>query len=123
MEGWRITCPVCGAALEDFRLYTRLFRADPRDALLVQIEDSARDGEQIMDRASTLRCGGLAHVTLMRSLLLPQAPRPRTHGPLPTVILVANSKARLGQNLILLRADGAIIFPGLLTPRAFSPFL
>jgi TniQ len=85
MEGWRITCPICGAALEDFRLYTRLFRADPRDALLVHIEDSARDGEQIMDRASMLRCGGLAHATLMRSLLLPQAPRPGTHGPPPTV--------------------------------------
>ena len=28
MEGWRITCPICGAALEDFRLLTRLFRAD-----------------------------------------------------------------------------------------------
>ncbi len=50
MEGWRITCPICGAALEDFRLYARLFRADPSDALLVRVERSAREGEQIMDR-------------------------------------------------------------------------
>ncbi len=47
MEGWRLTCPICGAALEDFRLYTRLFRADPSDALLVKIERNARDGERI----------------------------------------------------------------------------
>jgi hypothetical protein len=78
MEGWRITCPVCGAALEDFRLYTRLFRADPSDALLVHIENSAREGERIMDRASRQRCGGIAHAALMRSLLLPQAPKSGT---------------------------------------------
>ncbi|MBV8158495.1 MAG: TniQ family protein [Dyella sp.] len=75
MEGWRINCPICGAALEDFRLYTRLFRADPSDSLLVRINRSAREGEQIMDRASKRRGGGSAHTGLMRSLLLPQAPR------------------------------------------------
>jgi len=80
MEGWRITCPICGEALEDFRHYTRLFRADPRDALLARIESSARDGEQIMDRACTRQCGGLAHAALMRSLLMPQDPRSRTQG-------------------------------------------
>jgi TniQ len=78
MEGWRITCPVCGAALEDFRLYMRLFQADPSDALLVQIESSAREGERIMDRASRRRRGGMAHTALMRSLLLPQAPKSGT---------------------------------------------
>jgi hypothetical protein len=78
MEGWRLTCPICGVALEDFRLYTRLFRADPSDALLVMIERSAREGEQIMDRASRRRGGGSAHATLMRSLLLPQAPKSGT---------------------------------------------
>lgn len=72
MEGWRLTCPICGAALEDFRLYARLFRADPSDALLVMIERSAREGEKIMDQASRRRDGGSAHATLMRSLLLPQ---------------------------------------------------
>jgi hypothetical protein len=46
MEGWQITCPICRAELEDFRLYTRLFRADPADALLTQIKDIAREGEQ-----------------------------------------------------------------------------
>jgi hypothetical protein len=80
MEGWRITCPVCGAALEDFRLYTRLFRADPSDALLVRIERSAREGEQIMDRASRRRGSASAHAALMRDLLLPQVPRTATRG-------------------------------------------
>lgn len=70
MEGWRITCPICGAALEDFRLLTRLIRADPADAFLVRIDSSARDGEQIMDRASRRLAGGSAQAALMRSLLL-----------------------------------------------------
>jgi hypothetical protein len=69
MEGWRIACPICGAALEDFRLYTRLFRADPSDTLLVQIERTARHGEQIMDRSRTRHGDGGAHTALM----LPQA--------------------------------------------------
>jgi hypothetical protein len=51
MKGWRVSCPICGTALEEFRLYTPLFRADPADALLVSIENSARNGERIMDRA------------------------------------------------------------------------
>ncbi len=80
MEGWRITCPICGAALEDFRLYTRLFRADPSDALLVRIERSAREGEQIMDRESRRRGGASAHAALMRGLLLPQVPRTGSRG-------------------------------------------
>jgi hypothetical protein len=89
MEGWRVSCPICGTALEDFRLSTRLFRADPADALLVSIDSSARDGEQIMDRAFRRRGAGSAHTVLMRSLLLPQAPRPRmavTTAPVPRVL-------------------------------------
>lgn len=78
MEGWRLTCPICGAALEDFRLYTRLFRADPSDALLMKIERNARDGERVMDRASRRRGAGSAHAALMRSLLLPQTSRSGT---------------------------------------------
>jgi hypothetical protein len=80
MEGWRLTCPVCGGALEDFRLYMRLFRADRSDALLVRIESSAQEGEQIMDRASRRRAGGSARAALMRGLLLPQASRIGTRG-------------------------------------------
>ena len=89
MEGWRVSCPICGTALEDFRLYTRLFRADPADALLVSIESKARDGERIMGRAFRRRGAGSAHTLLMRSLLLPQAPRPRmavTTAPIPRVL-------------------------------------
>lgn len=73
MEGWRISCPVCGAALGDFRLYTRLFRADPSDVLLARIHGSARAGERILDRASKQRSGSCTPNALMRSLLLPQA--------------------------------------------------
>jgi hypothetical protein len=78
MEGWRITCPICGAALEDFRLYTRLFRADPADPLLARIDSSAREGEVIMDRAFRWRHGGSAYAALMRDLLFPQAPNTTT---------------------------------------------
>jgi hypothetical protein len=77
MEGWRITCPICRTELEDFRLYTRLFRADPGDALLMQINDIARDGEQKIDRSSRRRGGVSIYATLMRGLLLPQASRIR----------------------------------------------
>ena len=74
MEGWRITCPICGTALEDFRPYTRLFRADPSDALLVQIRSTARHGERIVDRARDRHSDNSTHAALMRSLLSPQAP-------------------------------------------------
>jgi hypothetical protein len=88
MEGWRITCPVCDGALEDFRLYTRLFRADPSDALLVRVERSAREGEQIVDRESRRRGGASAHAALMRGLLLPQVPRTGTRGATTTARLL-----------------------------------
>ena len=80
MEGSRITCPICCVELEDFRLYTRLFRADPTDVLLVRIKEIARVGEKIMDRSSRRRGSGSAYSVLMRSLLLPQFSRirPRT---------------------------------------------
>jgi hypothetical protein len=78
MEGWRVTCPVCGATLEDFRLYTRLFRADPADPWLEQNADRARDGEKIIDRASR-KGGKAAHAILMRSLLCSQAPKTRAN--------------------------------------------
>jgi len=78
MEGWRITCPICGATLEDFRLYTRLFRADPADPLLVRIGSSAREGELIMDRAFRRCHGGSAHAALMRGLLFRQVPKTTT---------------------------------------------
>ena len=85
MEGWRIMCPICGAALDDFRPYMRLFRADASDALLVRIESAARRGEQIMDRASTRQGSSSAHAALMRSLLFPQARRHKTSDTTPTV--------------------------------------
>jgi hypothetical protein len=71
MEGWRISCPICGTTLEDFSLYTRLFRADPADPLLMSIERNSRDGERIMDRASRRRIADSTHHALMRSMLLP----------------------------------------------------
>lgn len=85
MEGWRITCPICRTELEDFRLYTRLFRADPADGLLMQIKAIAREGEQKIDRSSRRRGGASAYATLMRGLLLPQASRIRPHDVAATV--------------------------------------
>ena len=72
MEGWRITCPVCRAELEDFRPYTRLFRADPADALLMQIKEIARVGAQKIDRSSRRRGGASTSAKLMRGLLPPR---------------------------------------------------
>ena len=89
MEGWRVSCPICRTALEDFGLYTRLFRADPADALLVSIESNARDGERIMDRAFRRSSAGSAHSVLMRSFLLPQTARPReavAAAPVPRIL-------------------------------------
>ena len=75
MEGWRITCPICGTPLDEFRLFMRLIRADPADPLLVQNGCNARGGELIMDRASRRHGGGSDYAALMRSLLSRQAPR------------------------------------------------
>lgn len=75
MEGWRITCPICGTPLEEFRLFMRLIRAGPADPLLVQNGCNAHDGELIMDRASRRHGGGSDYAVLMRSLLSRQAPR------------------------------------------------
>jgi hypothetical protein len=85
MEGWRITCPICRTELEDFRPYTRLFRADPADALLMQIKDIAREGERKIDRSSMTRGGASTCATLMRGLLLPQASRIRPRGIVVTI--------------------------------------
>lgn len=76
MEGWRIRCPVCGAAMDDFRPLNVLTRADPADALLLSVSEDARQGEAIMARAVGLGRAGKALAVLMRSLLLPRAPRP-----------------------------------------------
>ena len=78
MEGWRITCPICGAALEDFRLYTRLFRADPADALLVRIEEQCPRWASRSWIACFRRRHGAAQPMplLMRSLLFPQPQGP-----------------------------------------------
>jgi hypothetical protein len=49
----------------------------------VQIEKTARHGEQIIDRAHTRHGDGSTHTALMRSLLLPQALQTRA-GQAPT---------------------------------------
>jgi hypothetical protein len=48
---------------------------DRADVLLVRIKGIAREGEQIIDRSSRRRGSGSAYAALMRSLLLPHAPR------------------------------------------------
>ena len=78
MEGWRITCPVCDAALEEFRLLMRLLQAEPNDGSLARVDGRARAGEQILARASLGHRGNSAQVILMRRLLSPQVTRTRT---------------------------------------------
>lgn len=76
MEGWRVSCPVCGTALEDYRLYMRLFRADPADPWLRHNAVPARAGETMIDRA-TRQGRGEPHARLMRGLLAFQASNAR----------------------------------------------
>jgi len=73
MEGWRIGCPVCGAAMVDARPLDLLTRTDPNNALLVSVAERARQGEQMMTRATRLGRRGRPFVVLMRNLLLPRA--------------------------------------------------
>ncbi len=77
MEGWRIGCPVCGAALIDARPFDLLTRTDPNNALLASVADPARQGEQMMTRATRQGRRGDPFVVLMRSLLLPRVTRVR----------------------------------------------
>jgi hypothetical protein len=72
MEGWRISCPVCSAPMEDCRALNLLARVDAADPLLVAVAEHAAEGELIVDHA--VRCERLGGpiITLMRSLLLPR---------------------------------------------------
>jgi len=73
MEGWRISCPLCGTPLEDSRPLNLLTRADPADPLLVRVAEHAAEGALIMGQAVRRERAGRPFVTLMRSLLLPRA--------------------------------------------------
>jgi hypothetical protein len=73
MEGWRLSCPVCGTPLEDSRPLNLLTSADPTDPLLVRVAEHAAEGELIMVQAVRRERAGRPFVTLMRSLPLPRA--------------------------------------------------
>lgn len=77
MEGWRIGCPVCGAALVDARPLDLLVKADPTDALLASSAELARQGELIMTHAVRVGIRGHPLVVLMQNLLLPREARMR----------------------------------------------
>jgi len=49
MEGWRISCPACGARLEDVRFMDLLTKVDAAESLLVRTTDHARRGELLID--------------------------------------------------------------------------
>lgn len=77
MEGWRISCPVCGARLENARPMDLLMSVDEAEPLLVSAAEHARRGELLIDTG--LRKPGQAAVfliELMRSLLLPRLTEP-----------------------------------------------
>jgi TniQ len=84
MEGWRLSCPLCGTHLEDSRPLNLLMRADPAGSLLVRIAEHAAEGELIMGRAVRRKRAGGPLVTLMRSLLLPRA-RPQQGSPVADI--------------------------------------
>jgi hypothetical protein len=74
MEGWRMSCPVCGCMLEDSRTMNLFNRADPANPLLIDATEHAAKGELIMAQAIGRERLGKPVINLMRSLLLP---RPR----------------------------------------------
>jgi hypothetical protein len=73
MEGWRLSCPLCGTPLEDARPLNLIMRADPADPLLVGVAEHAAEGELIIGQAVRRNRSGTPFVTLMRNLLLPRA--------------------------------------------------
>src|SRR5271167_2692381 len=50
MEGWRLSCPLCGTNLEDVRPMHLLNNVDPDDPLLIQVAPTARRGEMFMSK-------------------------------------------------------------------------
>lgn len=80
MEGWRVSCRVCGSSMEDFRPMDRLNQVAPTDRLLANSATPAAEGELIMDRAIRQKLRSRPYVMLMRSLLLPRS-RPLSGAP------------------------------------------
>jgi hypothetical protein len=73
MEGWRISCPVCGARLDDARPTDLATSVDATEPLLVRTVAHARNGELLIDKG--VRHSGRAGtplIELMRVLLLPR---------------------------------------------------
>jgi len=77
MEGWRLSCPVCGTRLDDVRPMHLLDKVDPANPLLVQVAPTAKQGETFMNKV--IHTPGRVStyvVELMRILLLPREDRP-----------------------------------------------
>lgn len=75
MEGWRLSCPVCGARLEDARALDLLTKVDAAEPLLVRVADRAGTGERIMGKGMYKPAQWAASlIELMRILLLPRLP-------------------------------------------------
>jgi hypothetical protein len=73
MEGWRMSCPVCGTRLDDARPMDMLTKVDAANPLLVRTAVHARVGERLIDRTIRKSGGaGLPLIELMRILLLPR---------------------------------------------------
>jgi TniQ len=80
MEGWRLSCPVCGTRLDDVRPVHLLNKVDPGNPLLVQVAPTANQGETFMNKV--IHTPGRVStyvVELMRILLLPCEDRPANH--------------------------------------------
>jgi hypothetical protein len=58
MEGWRLSCPVCGGRLKDARPIDVLTKVDADDPFLASVADLARRGERLVDagRLGQLAC-------------------------------------------------------------------
>jgi len=77
MEGWRLSCPVCGAPLEDTRPLDVLTKVDATNPLLVRAAAHARKGELLINRAMRrARRTAAPLIELMRVLLMPRLSAP-----------------------------------------------
>jgi len=76
MEGWRLSCPVCGGRLKDARPIDVLTKVDADDPFLASVADLARRGERLVD--AVIGKAGPAGVLITALLRLLLAPREAT---------------------------------------------
>jgi hypothetical protein len=117
MEGWRISCPVCGARLHDARPTDLATNVDATEPLLIRTAAQARNGELLIDNG--VRHSGRAGtplIELMRVLLLPRSiysERRRSRTALPRLldVVVSGFDQHLREHHSHFRPPGTLLLP------------